>query len=188
VRVVSEQNQNPSNDEDSELRVKAEGMISEGELYLFGVVSRFSSFLGFLPIEWNSDTSLVVYTSKEYKLWLNYATRAYTAAYFIFAWIRFGPSYMGMGTSFPLYYTIYHAIYLNLHFFMLMFDTVFMWYGREIISFFNQMVGFNRDTGRYTFYQYFQFLFSIHKFQHLLITNYNHSSSGFNLLNQIFIH
>lgn len=80
MRVVSEQNQNPSNDEDSELRVKAEGMISEGELYLFGVVSRFSSFLGFLPIEWNSDTSLVVYTSKEYKLWLNYATRAYTAA------------------------------------------------------------------------------------------------------------
>jgi hypothetical protein len=122
-------------------------MISKGELHLFGAISTFSSFFGFLPIEWDSGNFSVSFTTRKYKLFLYYTIRVYTVAYAMFAWVRFHPSYMGMGTSLPLYYTVYHAGYLNLHFFTAMFDTVFMWYGREILYFFNQMVRFNRRTG-----------------------------------------
>ena len=122
-------------------------MISRGELNVFGFIASLESVLSFLPIERGSSRYHLQFTTKNYKWILYYALKLFSMSYFIFALVRFYPSYQGYRILYPAHYTLFHFTYLVLHVFTVMFDTVFTWYGEEIIELYNQLVGFNKITG-----------------------------------------
>ena len=122
-------------------------MISKGELNVFLFIVSLESVLSFLPIERGSSRYHLQFTTKKYKWPLYYALKLFSMSYFIFALVRFYPAYHGYRTLYPVHYTLFHFAYLLLHIFTVMFDTVFTWYGVEIIELYNQLIGFNITTG-----------------------------------------
>ena len=122
-------------------------MISRGELKVFEFITRLESVFGFLPIERGSFRYNLKLTTKTYKWVQYYALKLFSMSYCIFAVVRFYPAYHGYRVLYPAHYALLHFNFIVIHVFTVMFDTVFAWYGEEIIELYNQLVGFNNITG-----------------------------------------
>ena len=122
-------------------------MISIGELNVFGIIFNLESLLCFLPVERGSSRFQLKFSPNKYRWFMYYFLRFFSMSYFIFAVLRVYPSYLGYRILYPAHYTLFHFIYIVLHVFSVMFDTVFGWYGTRIIELYNQLVKFNTISG-----------------------------------------
>ena len=123
-------------------------MISRGELNVFRFIVSLESRLCFLPVEHGSRSRYhLQFNTKNYRLFLNSGIKFFSISYFIFAVVRFYPAYHGYRVLYPPHYALFHFVYIVLHLFTVMFDTVFVWYGAEIIELYNQLLRFNTTTG-----------------------------------------